>query len=163
MDFAAYGTDLNPRMIDFSRQNLAWLADHYDVSPVDATLKAADAMTFQWEIPPRPIIACEGYLGRPIGGQHPTPEQLQAIIHDCNIVMRGFLKNIVPQLPSKTRLCIAAPCWSIEGKTYHLPVIDELDKLGYNRKKFAYVQTSQLIYRRDTQITGRELLVLETA
>ena len=77
--------------------------------------------------------------------------------------MRGFLKNIVPQLPSKTRLCIAAPCWSIEGKTYHLPVIDELDKLGYNRKKFAYVQTSQLIYRRDTQITGRELLVLETA
>ena len=166
MRYGVYGTDISPKMIDYSRANLQWLEKKYEIKNMRYELKLADATNYDWNIPslfPLPSslrVAAEGYLGQPIGGQHPTPEKLQQIIYDSNIIMRGFLKNIAPQISSGTRLCIAAPAWHIDGTTHHLPMLDEIDMLGYNRVVFTYATNDELIYRRDDQPTGRELLVL---
>lgn len=159
MGYAAYGTDLSQKMIDFSKANLDWLAAnprfHTDRS---ARLEQADATNHIWRQPVS-AVACEGYLGQPLGGQNPTPERIEKIVTETNAVMHGFLENIATQLTPGTRLCIAAPAWFIGNSIHHLPVTKDLAKLGFTRHTFSHV-SGPLIYRRDDQITGRELLVL---
>lgn len=168
MGYDIYGSDIAQKMIDFSTINLDWLTKHpkIKVKSVDSFLEVADATTHQWNTArlnnsDSPIqIASEAYLGQPIGGQNPTPEKMQSIVHECNVIVRDFLKNIVKQVPKNTRLCLAVPSWRVMKRTYDLPVLDELGKLGYSAVSFEHTTTDQLIYRRDDQPTGRRLLVL---
>ena len=157
MGYGAYGSDISPKMIDFSRANLTWLREKAHRSLSDATLELADATTHSWTLPSAVAVACEGYLGQPLGGQHPSEEKILSIVHDTNKVMRGFLHNISTQLTTGTRLCVALPAWYINDSDYHLPVLTELNTLGFTRVSF---RTDELIYRRDDQITARELVVL---
>ncbi len=166
MGYGAYGTDISEKMVRYSRDNMNWLFEKFAIH-ADVRYETADATTHTWHIPSSPVphppslfIAAEGYLGQPIGGQHPTPEKLQEIIHSGNVIVRGFLKNIAPQLAPGTRLCIAVPAWSIDNTLYQLPALNELSELGFERVSFTHAQNSELIYRRDDQPTGRELLVL---
>ncbi len=163
MGLNAYGTDISPKMIDYTRTNLDWLRDKKKIAGSDH-LAVADATMFSWDLSnisgltSNICVACEGYLGQPLGGQSPTEEKIQQIVHDTNTVMRGFLKNVGPQLGLGTRLCIAMPAWFVGDATYHLPVIDELESLGFSRTTFSHAP--DLIYRREDQVTARELIVL---
>ena len=159
MGFAAYGTDLSQKMIDFSHVNLDWLNKNPRFKASDNfRLEQADATDHIWR-QPISAIACEGYLGQPLGGQHVTTERLQKIISDTNTVMRGFLQTIAEQITPDTRLCIAAPAWFVGNQTHHLPVANELTALGFTRLTFK-TAPSPIIYRREDQVTGRELIVL---
>lgn len=160
MGYAVYGSDISPKMVDYSRANLDWLAEK--AKTTDETrirLETADAKDHIWR-QPLDIVACEGYLGQPLGGQNPSEEKLREIIHDCNSTMRAFLKNIRPQLSDNARLCVAMPAWFVGGKYHHLPVIDELESLDFKPISFIHAPES-LLYRREDQVTGRELVVLE--
>jgi tRNA G10 N-methylase Trm11 len=161
MGIDAYGSDVNPRMIDYSRQNLEWLARKYTDGDFWYDLQVGDATTIQFENKHSKLIsiACEGYLGQPMS-QEPTKEKLETIVHDCNVIMRGFLKNIAPQLKPGTRLCVGAPAWFAFHQIRHLPVLDDLESLGYNRIDFEHANREDLIYHREDQIVGRELVVL---
>lgn len=159
LGYAAYGTDLSQKMIDFSKANLDWLSNNPRFTVRDTfRLEQADATDHIWR-QPIGAVACEGYLGQPLGGQNPTPERLEKIIVETNSVMHGFLKNIAEQLDPGARLCIAVPAWFANNTMHHLPVTNNLAKLGFTRHTFSHV-SGPLIYRRDDQITGRELLVL---
>ena len=159
MGFATYGTDLSQKMIDFSQINLDWLIENPRFKANNTfRLEQADATDHIWR-QPISAIACEGYLGQPLGGQHVTTERLQKIITETNGVMRGFLQTIAEQIKPGTRLCIAAPAWFVGNQTHHLPVANELAELGYTRHTFK-TAPNPIIYRREDQVTGRELIVL---
>jgi tRNA G10 N-methylase Trm11 len=149
--FTVYGTDLEPRMIDYTTANLTWLEAkyHLDLMP---RLEIGDATSHKWH-KPLDFIVCETYLGQPYASI-PSPEQLQKNITTCNIIIDKFFKNLRPQIDAKTSLCVAVPVWFLNGKTYHLPVVRKLAELGYQ------TSTKPLIYARSEQIVGRELLVL---
>lgn len=163
MGYDIYGTDLAERMVKFSAENLNWLREQDTWKAMTerlTTLDTLDATKGTWKFSPAPLaVACEGYLGQPLGGQNPTSEKLHEIVHDSNAVMRGFLKNIALQVPAGTRFCIAMPAWYVNDTTHHLPVIDELDGLGYEQVTFTSAPNG-LLYRREDQVTGRELVVL---
>lgn len=161
MGYGAYGTDLEPRMIDYSRANLEWLATYRaGESTVDSPiLEVGDATTHRWE-QPFTAVAGETYLGTPLSGW-PKPEKLHQIIGTCNVILEKFLRNIGSQLPSGTRLCLAVPAWkSPEGRIHHLPLLDQIDILGYNRVRFSHVAAKELVYYRPDAIVARELLVI---
>lgn len=159
MGYGVYGTDVSEKMVRFSRDNLNWALETFGLH-VERQLEIADATTHTWR-QPISAVACEGFLGQPLGGQHPSPERLSEIIHECNGIMRDFLKNIHNQLQPGTRLCIAAPAWFVDETYHHLPVLEEFSSLGYDRVQSKHVDTTQLIYSREDQITHRELLVLQ--
>jgi tRNA (guanine10-N2)-dimethyltransferase len=159
MGFGAYGTDLEPRMIDYSQANLDWLKKTYTPDPTPYTLEVGDATNHQWQHP-FAAVACETYLGRPLSSW-PKPETLQDIIGTCNIIIEKFLRNIHGQMQPGTRLCLAVPCWQSPDKHfYHLPLLDRLEEIRYNRVSFEHAATKELIYYRPGQTVARELLVI---
>lgn len=81
-------------------------------------------------------------------------------IQTCNVIMRKFLQNIKGQIEPGTPLCIAMPAWHVRGTVYHLPILDDLENLGYNRIDFVHANREDLVYHRTDQVTGRELVVL---
>jgi tRNA G10 N-methylase Trm11 len=167
MGFDVYGSDLEPRMVDYTDQNLLWLQQNIQ-TPVTKVmspdgryyrLEVGDATTHHWS-PPLSIIATETYLGRPLSSW-PDPEKLQEIMGTSNVIIEKFLRNIGEQLPSGARLCVAVPAWKApNGRLYHLPLLDHLEKMGYNRWKFEHVRDEDLVYYRPEQIVARELLVI---
>lgn len=152
-----YGTDVSEKMVRYTRDNLHWLQEAYNLHP-DKLFEIADATNHTWRKPLASVV-CETYLGQPLSGL-PKPAKLDEIIQTCNTITEKFLKNIRPQLAPGSRHCIAVPAWFV-GKTFrHLPLLDHLEKLGYNRIKFQHAQWPELIYHRNDQIVARELLVI---
>ena len=158
MGYGVQGSDLEPRMIEYSQQNLTWLTNRYNIKPNNFTLNIGDATTYKW-LEPINIVACEAYLGRPFTSQ-PMIELLDQTVSDCDLIVKRFLQNIRDQIPYKTRLCLAVPAWQFKpGKFRHLPLIDQIEKLGYNRVSFKHSGKNLLYYRAD-QIVARQLLVI---
>ncbi|HSW74273.1 MAG TPA: DNA methyltransferase [Candidatus Saccharimonadales bacterium] len=158
MGYGVYGSDLETRMIDFSAKNLDWLSKNYG-TPAPQALEVGDATSHTWN-EHFSTIACETYLGHPLGSW-PKPAKLQQIIGTCNVIIDKFMRNIAAQIPAGTRLCLAIPAWvAPNGHFYHLPVLDHLEKMGYNRVSFKHSREVDLVYHRSDQIVARELLVI---
>ncbi len=158
MGYGIYGTDLEQRMIDYSAANLAWLQQTHQVSQ-EPLLHIGDATDVSWQHP-FAIVACETYLGRPLSSW-PDPEKMKTIINTCNLIIEKFLRNIRAQAKPGTRLCLALPAWrNPSGTIHHLPLLDHLTDLGYNRVDFKYVRAEQMVYYRPDQFVARKLLVL---
>jgi tRNA G10 N-methylase Trm11 len=157
MGYGAYGTDLEPRMIDYSRENLEWLATHGKETTPE--LEVGDATAHDWAHP-FSVVASETYLGRPLSNW-PGSDTLREIIGTCNVIIEKFLKNMADQTRPGQRLCLAVPAWHGPGdKIYHLPLIDHLEEIGYNRQRFEHVRDADLVYFRPEQLVARELLVI---
>jgi hypothetical protein len=164
MGFDIYGSDLNPRMAEYTEVNLKWLenvAGHvksHDTEGKYFRIEVADATVHTWGPAPN-FIAAETYLGRPFSVQ-PPPEVLQEVVRDVDTIHKRFLQNVARQTHAGFRLCIAVPAWHTKNGFKHLPVLDSLEVLGYTRKSFVHVRDEDLLYHRPNQIVARELVVL---
>jgi tRNA G10 N-methylase Trm11 len=161
MGYNVCGSDIDKRMVDYSHSNiLDWLKAWYDFE-TDVRLEEADATNANWSIFPEiNFVASETYLGRPFTSP-PGNEILEQTVSECNLIIKKFLKNISPQIKPSTRLCIALPAWQISpGKFRHLPLVDQISDMGYNRIKLEYASAEDLIYYRTEQIVGRQLLLI---
>lgn len=158
LGYDVYGTDLVPKMVQFTQANLDWLIDTHHVTP-GVTLDVGDAMTYHWRAPVD-AVACEAYLGQPFSAP-PSPGKLTEVRGNCNHIISEFLRNIAPQLSPGTPLCIAVPAWrDSTGRFTHLPLVDSVGSLGYNRTTLRHVRNDQLLYYREDQVVARELLLL---
>lgn len=161
MGYSAYGTDLEPRMIDYTNINLDWLVagDGSKLTHIDYTTKVGDATSHAWD-QSFDHVACETYLGRPLTSL-PDHETLVKIMSDCDTIHRKFLRNLARQTKSGMRMCIAVPAWKTRNGFKHLKTLDSLEELGYNRIRFEHSSEAELIYHRPDQVVARELVVLE--
>lgn len=156
MGLAAYGSDNDERMIEYSKENVVqWLLNNDDSR---VTIEYGDATTHNWQSP-FDAIATETYLGQPFS-QPPTPEKLQDVIQTCNQIIKKFLQNVAAQTPSGLRLCLAVPAWKTDSGFKHLPTLEKLSDLGYNRVSFVHARDTDLIYFRPDQIVARELVTV---
>ncbi len=159
MGYEVAGSDLEPRMVDYTAKNLEWLSQMYRFEPKDYYLAAGDATKHKWAITPD-FIAAETYLGRPFT-ERPGPDILAQTANDCNLIIKKFLNNIGAQVPSGTRFCLAVPAWQTQPNQFrHLPLIDSLSDMGYNRISFEHVRDEDLIYYRADQIVARQLVII---
>jgi tRNA G10 N-methylase Trm11 len=158
MNHAVYGTDLSEKMVKYSQANIEWLADSHRLT-IDATVHGGDAMDTKWQQPIDAVV-CESYLGQPFSAP-PSPAKLTEVRKNCNYIISTFLKNIGSQIAPGTPLCVAVPAWkSINNDFTHLPLINDVESLGYERYDFKNIDNKELLYFREDQIVARELLVL---
>ena len=160
MGYHMIGSDLEPRMIDFTQKNIEWLHDRIGYDGLLRHLDVGDATSHQW-IDGKDItnVACETFLGKPFSG-NVTSAEIDKEKHAVGGIIKKTLRNLSTQLPSGARLCLAIPAWHINGKTITLPLIDQLADLGYNLVSFRHVRSDSLVYHRDGQVVGRQLLVI---
>lgn len=157
LGFQIAGSDLEPRMIEYTKTNLSWLDQ---TSQVDLTV--GDATNHVWNKPIN-CIASETYLGYPfktIQSTHTIDLEANKIEH----LLTAFLKNLHDQTTAKTRLCLAVPAWLQAGGRYRdLELIKpiHLKRLGFQLVKFEHVNARDLLYHRQDQIVARRILVLE--
>jgi len=158
MGYAVIGTDLEPRMVDYTRQNLQWLVSQQPSIDALADVEVADATTYQW--PGFSCVASEVYLGRALASV-PPPDKLREIQNDANTIIKKFLTNIAGQLKPGQRLCLALPAWRVAGKTTSLPLLENLGDLGYNYLDLEHAAKQDLLYFREDQVVARQLVILE--
>jgi tRNA G10 N-methylase Trm11 len=160
MTYEVYGSDVEEKMVRYTRDNLNWLKEKGTRTQIEFSfyLEAADATEHIWR-KPIDIVACEGYLGHPFANE-PSKEALKETIQTSNVIMKKFLQNISAQLEPGTRLCIAAPAWHVKDQVHHLPVLETIQTFGFEQILFQTAESTDLIYRRDDQVVGRELVVL---
>ena len=182
MGYSAYGTDLEPRMVEYTEKNLRWLTEpetdsaraasgrpvatggQRSSSPCQAPdslagsfqVAVGDATSFTWE-QPIDAVACEGYLGRPMS-LPPAEIKLKTEEQECSSIILGFLKNLAPQIKSNTPVVVAMPAWLRPDGSYHrMNLVDEITNMGYNVMN----KTREgLIYHRDKQVVARDIIIL---
>ena len=172
MGYVPYGTDLNERMVEYSKKNLSWLFNERNqkrfkilpdlIQKKDQILNAisvGDATNFTWE-GKIDAVAFEGYLGAPMS-KPPIDIKFKTEKAKCREIAMGFLKNITPQIKSGTPVVMALPAWLREnGKYAGLNILDEIQEMGYNFEKFQDLSQSDLLYYREGQIVAREIIVI---
>lgn len=156
-----YGTDLSEKMIRYSKENLDWLKETHRAT-FEYDLHEGDAMDTSWQGPVGAVVG-ETYLGQPFSAP-PSPAKLDQVRGNCNNIISAFLKNLASQIPAGTPVSIAIPAWKrIDGGFVHLPLINQLDQLGFERHSFKNIKDHELLYFREDQVVARELLVLVKA
>jgi tRNA G10 N-methylase Trm11 len=159
MGYHVLGSDIDPRMVRYTKENLAWLVERDPKVETQASVEAGDATTAVW--PRFSVVASEVYLGRPLNSL-PPPAKLEEIIQDVNTITRKFLKNLSGQMKSGQRAALAVPAWKKpDGKFIHLPVLDKLTEMGYNYLDLKHVPKTALLYYREDQVVARQLIRLE--
>lgn len=161
MGYSVMGTDIDKRMVDFSKKNLRWLFEKYPNLQGQVDVELADATNYHW--PGFSIVASEVFLGRPLNSL-PESDKLKQIVGDANTIIKKFLANLSAQLKPGQALCIAVPAWRRhDGKIITLPLIDQLTDMGYNYLDLKTVRREELIYYREDQVVARQLLRLQKA
>jgi len=158
MGYSVLGTDIDPRMVEYSRKNAQWLFGQYPKLEGQVDIELGDATTYQW--PGFSAIASEVFLGRPLNSLPPL-ESLKPIISDTDLIIRKFLKNLSPQIKSGRTICLAVPAWRKPGGgLIDLPLLDKLTDMGYNYWDLKHGRRSDLVYYRENQVVARRLLRL---
>lgn len=158
MGYSALGTDLEPRMTEYTAKNIEWLKSWHEFS-TQSEVETGDATNHQWTRS-FDFVASELYLGRPFTSK-PTPEILAQTVSETNLIIKRFLQNIHKQIKTGTRLALAVPAWQTRPNQFQkLPLIDSLSDLGYNLVKFEHANDAQLIYYRPDQTVARQLVVI---
>lgn len=176
MGYGAFGTDIDLRMVQYAQENIEWLQSRFSTAG-DCHITVGDATSFDWKNA-FDIVACETYLGRPFS-RTPDHTTLKKVMQDVDTIHKKFLENVAKQTEKGLRLCLAVPAWkkhttkSTSGvggsadkqagaadEFWHLKTLDSLEKLGYTRLSFKHARNEDLIYHREGQIVGRELVVL---
>ncbi|HSX44571.1 MAG TPA: methyltransferase domain-containing protein [Candidatus Saccharimonadales bacterium] len=158
MGYNTYGSDIDERMVNYSKQNLDWLVEKFRLAPTNYFLEQGDASQAQWQHD-FTIVASETYLGRPFTST-PNPTILNQTVGEVDLILKKFLLNLRSQTKAGFRICLAVPAWQSSQTFKHLPLLDRLTDMGYNRLSFAHARHEQLIYYRPGQFVGRELVVL---
>lgn len=156
MGYGAQGTDLEPRMIAYTQENLEWLGSHHTLNH-SFQLTQGDARTASWQ-PPIGAVVCETYLGQPFNTA-PTRAAALEQRDASKELMTLFLKNLHGQLAPDTPLCLAVPAWRSKEGFIPSPVVDQMEDLGYTLTRFKCASQSDLLYYRSDQAVARQLIV----
>lgn len=158
MGYAVYGTDLAEKMIRYSRDNLNWLQEK-ETRTINWYLHEGDAMNATWQSPVDAVVA-EGYLGQPFSAP-PSNSKLVEVRGNTNHILSEFLRNLAKQLEPGTPVVLGVPAWKdTEGHFTHLPLVTNVEELGFEYVQMRNVRPDQLLYFRPDQVVAREILVL---
>ena len=157
MGFKSQGSDLAEEMVDCSKANINWLSEHYDVLFAPDILAPSDATKRTYPIKGYNIVS-EGYLGRNFLSK-PTKQLVDEQIGELRKLYLNFFSNLKNQALRPTKVVVTMPFWVFDDQLVELNIIDEIIKLGYTKSEFESVRHNNLLYHREGQYTGRQILV----
>lgn len=160
MGYAVKGSDLNERMVEYTKRNLDWAYKETGTESLkNYSVEQGDARSTEWQAP-IDLVACETYLGQPMS-LAPAEIKLKQEKQECGSIILGFLKNLAEQIEAETPVVIAVPAWlRPDGHYERLNLLDEIRELRYNVVSFKNLEQRDLLYHREGQVVAREIIVL---
>lgn len=155
----SWGSDIAEAMVRSTTENINWLTNQYNLSiPFDVFI--ADATRIDKVPEGQYSIVTEGYLGTMLSNT-PTPDQIEQLRGELSHLYLNFLKKIKSLSNQPQSIVLSLPCWQTKEALNMLEIIDQINNLGYTVKQFKSVETNNLIYKREEQIVGRQIVVLQ--
>lgn len=159
--YTVVGSDLSPKMVDYTTRNLDWLQGRFHADGAVQSIVEGDAMSYRWPNARNiDAVVAETYLGQPFSAP-PRPEKLAEVRRNCDHIIGDFLENISSQIAPGTSLILAIPAWRNRDDTFtHLPLAHSFERNGLRPIELTHVAPDQLLYYRENQVVARELLLL---
>lgn len=174
MGYSVQGSDINPKMITQSKNNIKWLIEKFHLS------KKADIKIFEHDATQRfpkakrhALITTEGYLGEAMN-RFPDPETIQKNFSHIKQLYTGFFKNLT-QMHDSVTVAICIPNYvRTNKKTGRKEVrepkglIEKITALGFTQSPLLTNKMSLIhhrgpltsfLYARPEQVVGRNILV----
>lgn len=179
--FKSVGSDSDPKAILGFEKNLTWLSSRYKLPKKMFEAKvvpAEESNTFAQQLhehkwPDIGAIVTEGFLG-PIYRSLPSLSEMESNFQNLSNIYSKSFKAFTMYLKPKSRVVICFPAYRTQiGKYHTLPSLDFLTSIGYNLiqilpetllKQKSFLQTTNrgtIIYDRNDQIVGREIVIFE--
>ncbi len=152
------GSDNSIEMVHAAQENLDWFKKEFRIKQT-FSLKQMDARDFT--APQQSyVVVSEGYLG-PALSKKPNLAILEPIKVNLERLYISFLTHLTELENKPQSVVITIPFWRSTTGINYLKVIDQISDLGYTIRQFNSVDSSQLLYIRNEQIVGRQVMVLE--
>jgi tRNA G10 N-methylase Trm11 len=176
MRYKIIGSDiLKDRAYD-TIQNLLWLQEGLDfnISPEKMVFKLDAQKVTGEDLPENPdAIVSEVYLGPPLDTKT-SEREIQETTNELGLMYKEFFNNTYKNLPSVECIVLALPFYKLKNKEYHLDIFDQIQKIGYNTispleklknnrdllTEYTPARKS-VLYSREEQIVGREIIILK--
>lgn len=164
MGFNTVGYDKNETIVAGARKNIEWLKSHYPfhgewkIMSKDATeLGKSDFSS------PSAIIT-EPWLGPPLSSP-PSTEKRKMVFGKIESLQFRFFENGKSSIPTGTPIVTVFPFFKERDGSRHFldrSFIEKINHLGYSKADFSHsnapLQRSTLLYDREDQIVGREIV-----
>ncbi len=150
------GSDLDPKAADAAEQNTEWIQKQFQTNGQITIFKkdAQEIKAADLSVQPDIIIA-ETHLGPPCNPKM-TAGQIRQIQEDLLPLYENTLCNLHPLLKPGTPLVIAFPLHHVNRQPHPLPGLTDLIKAA------GYKIHNELIYHRQKQIVGRQIIVFKS-
>src|SRR3989339_499007 len=151
------GSDISKRAIEDTRDNLDWLeSEGYRVADNSLICASATDLTEHLDKNSVDAIVTEPFLGNPRQGK----ERVQDIEHAIEALAELYdsaFAELDKILKPGGKMVIASPVHYANEQEFHVPTIEILENLGYT------LEHNPILYKREGQFVGREILVFKKA
>lgn len=149
--FAVAGSDISEKMVRNTMLNLEWLNLQFNNTDKWSVWKSNALEINQW--PENNVLVTEGFLG--------FKQVNKQLINKLDSLYSKLFNTLAKIYPNQKRIVICLPYWEVSSQEkVFLPVIDKLNNIGFN-SIFNEGNSTGLLYRRQGQNTGHQILVLE--
>lgn len=155
MGIPSIGSDIDERLVDYSKQNCEWLQNIFQTTTSFRVFQK-DAQFIEKSLFPEKIdtIVTESYLGPP-QTQAPSPEKQEKIFRELQNLHFNWLSKAKKILPKGAKIVMCVPFFREKDKLIRLPRFPQIaEENGFQLENNFY-------YDRPDQTVGREIIVLK--
>jgi len=155
MNKTAIGSDIDQRMIEYSKENCFWAQEEFGTDSI-FRLFQKDAQYLQKADLPEKIdlVVTEGYLGKPIS-KVPDAKYQEYAFRELTELHMNWLQKVHALTPKNCKVVMCVTAYKVGPNLIHLPNFQELAK----RCGYKVIQT--YTYDREEQVVARDIKVLE--
>jgi len=149
------GTDLSPKAVKDSKENLAWLAKELHIKNYDLKIDLLDARKLSKEIKNDSIdaIVTEPFLGKPMKGNE-SENMIRKIVDELEELYYKSFGEFFKIMKPGGRAVVVIPEWHIGNQVLKMNIFPQIEHLGFKR-----LDEGNLIYKREKQKVWRNITV----
>tara|TARA_Y100000310_G_scaffold336639_1_gene421725 strand:- start:359 stop:1246 length:888 start_codon:yes stop_codon:yes gene_type:complete len=150
------GFDVNKKAVDDTLKNIEWVAEKYNLKEFKCGVEQNDVFKLSSKLKKNSVdvIVTEPFLGPPLrGGENDA--QMAKTLNELDDLYRGSLAEFKKVLKPGGRVVMIIPSFSIKGRTYELPLINQIENdWKVEGKPLSYAREGQKVIRNIWQLTN---------